>query len=73
MICWMGLVSGFSQRISYTSPKTGISLYLPSLPCSNSVPAVFLDEVWQLIGASSNELAAEYVLEIFKIIRGYGG
>ena len=35
--------------------------------------AVFLDEVWQLIGASSNELAAEYVLEIFKIIRGYGG
>lgn len=35
--------------------------------------AVFLDEVWQLIGASSNELAAEYVLEIFKIIRGYAG
>lgn len=35
--------------------------------------AVFLDEVWQLIGASSNEMAAEYVLEIFKIIRGYGG
>ena len=35
--------------------------------------AIFLDEVWQLIGASSNELAAEYVLEIFKIIRGYGG
>ena len=35
--------------------------------------AVFLDEVWQLIGASANEMAAEYVLEIFKIIRGYGG
>ena len=35
--------------------------------------AIFLDEVWQLIGASSNEMAAEYVLEIFKIIRGYGG
>jgi len=35
--------------------------------------AIFVDEVWQLIGASSNELAAEYVLEIFKIIRGYGG
>lgn len=34
---------------------------------------VFLDEVWQLIGASSNEMAAEYVLEIFKIIRGYAG
>ena len=35
--------------------------------------AIFLDEVWQLIGAASNEMAAEYVLEIFKIIRGYGG
>ena len=35
--------------------------------------AIFVDEVWQLIGASSNKLAAEFVLEIFKIIRGYGG
>lgn len=35
--------------------------------------AIFIDETWQLIGASSNKLAAEYVLEIFKIIRGYGG
>lgn len=35
--------------------------------------AIFIDEVWQLIGASSNSLAAEFVLEIFKIIRGYGG
>ncbi len=35
--------------------------------------AVFIDEVWQLIGAASNRLAAEFVLEIFKIIRGYGG
>ncbi|MBR0278239.1 MAG: ATP-binding protein [Clostridia bacterium] len=35
--------------------------------------AIFLDELWQLIGASSNKLAAEFVLEIFKIIRGYGG
>jgi len=35
--------------------------------------AIFIDEVWQLIGASANSLAAEFVLEIFKIIRGYGG
>lgn len=35
--------------------------------------AIFIDETWQLIGASSNKLAAEYVLEIFKIVRGYGG
>lgn len=35
--------------------------------------AIFLDEVWQLIGSSSNSMAAEFVLEVFKIIRGYGG
>ena len=35
--------------------------------------SIFIDETWQLIGASSNRLAAEFVLEIFKIIRGYGG
>ena len=35
--------------------------------------AIFIDECWKLIGAGSNRLAAEYVLEIFKIIRGYGG
>ncbi len=35
--------------------------------------AIILDEVWQLIGSASNTMAAEFVLEIFKIIRGYGG
>jgi len=35
--------------------------------------AIYIDETWQLIGAASNHLAAEFVLEIFKIIRGYGG
>ncbi len=35
--------------------------------------AIFADEVWQLIGASSNRLAAEFVLEIAKIIRAYSG
>ena len=35
--------------------------------------AIFIDEIWHLIGAASNRLAAEFVLEIFKIIRGYGG
>lgn len=34
---------------------------------------IYVDEVWQLIGSSSNRLAAEFVLEIAKIIRGYGG
>lgn len=35
--------------------------------------AIFIDECWQLIGGTGNHLAAEFVLEIFKIIRGYGG
>ena len=35
--------------------------------------AIFIDECWQLIGGTGNRLAAEFVLEIFKIIRGYGG
>lgn len=35
--------------------------------------ALMPDELWCLIGASSNPLAADYVLEIYKTIRGYGG
>ena len=35
--------------------------------------AIMIDEIWQLIGASSNKLAAEFCLEIFKVIRGFGG
>lgn len=33
--------------------------------------AIFIDETWKLI--NTNALAANFVLEIFKIIRGYGG
>ena len=35
--------------------------------------AIFIDEIWQLVGTGSNSMAAEFCLEIFKIIRGYGG
>jgi len=40
--------------------------------------AIFIDELWQLISgnvgaASNNRMAAEFCLEIYKIIRGYGG
>lgn len=35
--------------------------------------AVIIDELWELIGASSNRLAAEFVLEVAKIIRAYSG
>lgn len=34
---------------------------------------IIIDETWELIGSKSNTKAAEYILEIFKIIRGYGG
>ena len=35
--------------------------------------AIMIDEIWQLIGASSNRMAAEFCLTIFKTIRGFGG
>lgn len=34
---------------------------------------IFIDETWKLVGTGSSPLAAKFVLEIFKIIRGYGG
>ncbi len=37
---------------------------------------IFIDECWQLLsgaGATGTRLAGDYVLEIFKTIRGYGG
>jgi type IV secretory pathway VirB4 component len=35
--------------------------------------AVFIDEAWQLIGSNSNVKAAEFVQQIFKTIRAFGG
>lgn len=35
--------------------------------------AVFIDEAWQLMGTNGNEMSAEYVKEIFKTIRAFGG
>ncbi len=35
--------------------------------------AVYIDEIWQLIGASANRNAAEFCLSVFKLIRGFGG
>lgn len=35
--------------------------------------AIYVDEIWQLIGSGGNQVAAGFVLEMFKIIRGYGG
>lgn len=35
--------------------------------------AVFIDEIWKLIGVEGNDMAANYCVEIFKTIRAYGG
>lgn len=35
--------------------------------------AVFIDEAWKLIGEDGNQMTADYVQEIFKTIRAYGG
>ncbi len=35
--------------------------------------AVIMDELWSLIGAGGNTSAAEAVVELHKLIRGYGG
>lgn len=35
--------------------------------------AIFIDEAWQLIGASTDKSVADFVHRIFKIVRGYGG
>lgn len=35
--------------------------------------AVIIDELWELIGASSNRLAANFTLEVAKLIRAFGG
>ncbi len=34
---------------------------------------VFIDEAWRLIGPGASKQAADFVVEIFKTIRGMGG
>lgn len=35
--------------------------------------AIYLDEIWQLIGVTSNKEVASFIYKIFKTIRKYGG
>lgn len=35
--------------------------------------AIYMDEIWRLIGATSNEFVASFIYKIFKTIRKYGG
>ena len=43
------------------------------LGAGSSLSALIADELWSLVGASSNPLAAGFVLEMVKTIRGLGG
>ena len=35
--------------------------------------AIYLDEIWRLIGVTSNKEVAKFIYKIFKTIRKYGG
>ena len=39
----------------------------------NKIKAIYLDEIWRLIGITSNKNVASFVYKIFKTIRKYGG
>lgn len=39
----------------------------------NSRKAIYMDEIWRLIGVSSNRDVATFIYKIFKTIRKYGG
>lgn len=39
----------------------------------NKQKSIYLDEIWQLIGVTSNKEVASFIYKIFKTIRKYGG
>ena len=39
----------------------------------NNNKAIYLDEIWRLIGVTSNQYVASFIYKIFKTIRKYGG
>ena len=39
----------------------------------NKQKAIYLDEIWRLIGVTSNKDVAQFIYKIFKTIRKYGG
>ena len=41
--------------------------------CRNINKAIYLDEIWRLIGVTSNKFVASFIYKIFKTIRKYGG
>ena len=51
-----------------------IDLYWDSIKINRSIKkAIYLDEVWRLIGVTSNKDVASFIYKIFKTIRKFGG
>ena len=51
-----------------------IDLYWDSIKTNRSIKkAIYLDEVWRLIGVTSNKEVASFIYKIFKTIRKFGG
>lgn len=59
---------GKSYRVTFSNVFVHMQTYAAYLYMAK---AIFVDEAWKLL--VSNELAGEYLLEIFKVIRAYGG
>ena len=41
--------------------------------CREEKKAIYFDEIWRLIGVTSNKYVASFIYKIFKTIRKYGG
>ena len=39
----------------------------------NKIKSIYLDEIWRLIGITSNKEVASFIYKIFKTIRKYSG
>ncbi len=51
-----------------------IELFFDKIKKDRSVKkAIYLDEIWRLIGVTSNKYVASFIYKIFKTIRKYGG
>ena len=62
-------VSGTRKVIT----KIAIHLFFKIKKDRNSRKIIYLDEIWRLIGVTSNKETASFIYKIFKTIRKYGG
>lgn len=58
--------------------KYGMCIFLEFFWCKikkdrNKKKAIYLDEIWRLIGVTSNKEVASFIYKVFKTIRKYGG